>query len=168
MRTHQPASSASSAREKCTRPLVVGPSPVMTPSRTMVSAWAAVSRQEGSRALIASANLDFTADIVSLLSSVQFLVLGQNVDAGVNEWLMIRNLHSAFFKWLPIGRIYSRKGSRSRPGGRDESHKRRHRGNPQSLRSQEVFSSQGRRSKEGARGSLNERIIYSSSSHPFT
>src|SRR6516225_12134270 len=113
MRAHQAASSASSSREKCTRPLVVGPSPVITPSRTMVSAWAAVSRHLGSslgsRALLASANPDFTADIVAL--SLQFLVLGQHVDAGVNEWLMIRNSQSEFFRWLPIGRIYSRPGS---------------------------------------------------------
>ena len=46
MRAHQAASSASSAREKWIRPFVVGPSPVITPSRTIVSAWAAVWRQE--------------------------------------------------------------------------------------------------------------------------
>src|ERR1700760_1858843 len=78
MRAHQAASSASSAREKCARPLVVGPSPVSTPSRTMVSARAAVLRQVGSGTPIASTLfstlLDF-ADIVTvtLLSSVSFL-----------------------------------------------------------------------------------------------
>src|SRR6516165_5408604 len=46
MRTHQAVSAASSVREKWTRPLVVGPSPVITPSRTTASARAAVSLQE--------------------------------------------------------------------------------------------------------------------------
>src|ERR1700744_3605818 len=46
MRSHQAASWLSSAREKWTRPLVVGPSPVITPSRTTASACAAVFRQE--------------------------------------------------------------------------------------------------------------------------
>src|SRR5262245_4657768 len=68
MRTHQAASSASSAREKWMRPLVVGPSPVMTPSRTMVRARAAVSRQDGSGTPFAAA-LVLGADIARLLNS---------------------------------------------------------------------------------------------------
>src|SRR3978361_198676 len=68
MRAHQAASSASSVREKWMRPLVVGPSPVITPSRTMVRAWAAVLRQDGWSALDVSAdvaaNLALGADIV--------------------------------------------------------------------------------------------------------
>src|SRR5580704_13737331 len=72
MRSHHTTSKASSSREKCTRPLVVGPSPVITPSRTMASARAAVSRQEiseGSRAAAVSAEAANEADIrVTLLS----------------------------------------------------------------------------------------------------
>src|SRR6185312_1188962 len=40
----------------------------------------------------------------------------------------------------------------TRPGGGDESHKKQCRGNPDVYGSQEFFSSQGRRSKEGAKG----------------
>src|ERR1700719_3313139 len=99
MRTHQAASSASSAREKCTRPLVVGPSPVNTPSRTIVSAWAEVLRQVGSGTPIASTLLDLAADIVTvtLLSSVSCSGRGP-----VNEWLTIRNRDRSISKWLLI------------------------------------------------------------------
>src|ERR1700733_8159563 len=115
MRAHQAASSASSAREKCTRPLVVGPSPVITPSRTTVRASAAVFRQEifeGSRAAIGSATVTIGADIGSY--SFQFLVLGQHLLAGVNEWLTIRNLGREIFRWLLISRCDVRHGSRRR------------------------------------------------------
>src|ERR1700737_2692098 len=98
MRAHQAASSASSSREKCTRPLVVGPSPVITPSRTTPRARAAVSRQEivdGSSAPVGSSDLSVGADIGTFLFSI--LVLGQHVGAGVNEWLMIRNLDRKIF-----------------------------------------------------------------------
>jgi hypothetical protein len=50
--------------------------------------------------------------------SFQFLVLGQHLLAGVNEWLMIRNLDREIFKWLLICRCDVRHGSRraqSRP-----------------------------------------------------
>jgi len=70
MRAHQAASAASSSREKCTRPIVVGPSPVITPSRTTVSARAAVLRQEildGSSAAVGSASLSVGADIDTVL-----------------------------------------------------------------------------------------------------
>jgi hypothetical protein len=59
-----------------TRPLVVGPSPVMTPSRTTVRAWAAVFRQEileGSSAEIGSAKLASGADIEGTLLDFFFL-----------------------------------------------------------------------------------------------
>src|SRR5258708_4264794 len=104
MRAHQAASTASSSREKWMRPLVVGPSPVMTPSRTMVRAWAAVLRQEifeGSRAPTASAALGVEADIGY---TSHFLVLVQQSTPGVNEWLTIRNFGRENFKWLPIRR----------------------------------------------------------------
>src|ERR1700740_617074 len=71
MRAHQSASSASSEREKCTRPLVVGPSPVITPSRTMVRAWAAVSRQDGSRD---DDSTDFSTDLGSAADIVHFQI----------------------------------------------------------------------------------------------
>src|SRR5882757_6213825 len=100
MRTHHAASSASSDREKWMRPLVVGPSPVITPSRTMVSAWAAVLRQDGCNApLRASAVLVLGADILDF----QFLFQA-SFSMGVNEWLMIRNLRSEIFRWLLFGR----------------------------------------------------------------
>src|SRR6266576_255524 len=102
MRAHQAASSASSVREKWMRPLVVGPSPVITPSRTMVSAWAALSLQDGWRAPDASTDLVLLgADIVSLLN---FFIPDQHFHAGVNEWLMIRNSHSEIFRWLLFSR----------------------------------------------------------------
>src|SRR5579871_4149940 len=98
MRVHQATSSASIAREKWTRPRVVGPSPVMTPSRTTASARAAVSADEiweGSRAAWGLARSAERADMEALF---QFLVLirsasypGQHSRAAVNEWLMIRN-----------------------------------------------------------------------------
>src|ERR1700744_6093332 len=112
MRAHQAASSASSAREKCTRPLVVGPSPVSTPSRTMVSAWADVLRQVGSGTPVASTLLYF-ADIVTvtLPSSVSSSGRGP-----VNEWLTIRNRDLSISRWLLIGRIYSRMGSATGAG----------------------------------------------------
>src|SRR5882757_5001817 len=109
MRAHQAASSASSAREKWMRPLVVGPSPVMTPSRTMVSACAAVLRQDGWRTLDASTALVLGADIVT--SHFQFFIPDQHFHAGVNEWLMIRNLRSEIFRWLLISRCQWRPGS---------------------------------------------------------
>src|SRR4029079_3484891 len=117
MRAHQAASSASSAREKWMRPLVVGPSPVMTPSRTMVRAWAAVVRQVGDSAPGNSAGLVRGADIIPLLSFC-FLVclsgsfLGQHFHAGVNEWLTIRNRGFDIFRWLPICRFSAVGGSR--------------------------------------------------------
>jgi hypothetical protein len=40
-----------------------------------------------------------------------FLVLGQHVHAGVNEWLTIRNLHRVLFKRLRICRYDFRPGS---------------------------------------------------------
>src|SRR5450830_1191479 len=129
MRAHQAASSASSAREKCTRPLVVGPSPVITPSRTTVSAWAAVSRQEildGSSAPVGSTMLEAKADIAT---SSQFLFLGQHFHAGVNGWLTIRNLVRGFFNWLRICRCDTGHGSGYRsPVRRDEGQKRQYRG----------------------------------------
>src|SRR3954447_19419627 len=120
MRAAQAASSASSAREKWMRPLVVGPSPVMTPSRTMVRAWAAVSRQDGSGTPF-SAALVLGADIVRLLNS---LVLGHLVHAGVSEWLTIRNRRFDILRWLPICRFCH---DRVR-AGRDAGHTRRKRG----------------------------------------
>src|SRR6476620_6371227 len=101
MRAHQAASSASSAREKWMRPLVVGPSPVITPSRTIVKAWAAVLRQDGSGTPFAAV-LVLGADIYC---TSQFLVLSQLFHAGVNEWLTIRNRGLDIFRWLPICRF---------------------------------------------------------------
>src|SRR5215217_3159527 len=106
MRAHQAASSASSAREKWIRPLVVGPSPVITPSRTMVSAWAAVLRQDGwgtssDVSVDASVVLAVGAGIVALLD---FFFRSSISIRGMNERLTIRNSHSQIFRWLPIGR----------------------------------------------------------------
>src|ERR1700738_1949432 len=118
MGAHQVASSASSAREKWIRPLVVGPSPVITPSRTTASASAAVSRQEifdGSGAPPGSANLGKGADIGI---SSQFLVPDQHFHAGVNERLTIRNSNRGFFigSGWSVWRRSRVRGVGSRPG----------------------------------------------------
>src|SRR6266404_3143640 len=105
MRTHQAASAASSSREKCTRPLVVGLSPEITPSRTTVNARAAVSRQEildGSSAAVGSASLGMGADIGTVLGFFFWVSISM---PRVNEWLTIGNLGRDFLKWLPIGRV---------------------------------------------------------------
>src|SRR4051794_6214681 len=167
MRAHQAASSASSAREKWIRPLVVGPSPVMTPSRTMVSAWAAVLRQEGWSTADASTVLELAADIAC---TSQFLFWIQHCDAGVNEWLMIRNLHSEIFKWLPIGRGDICHGSVERamnarstipwqPGTGFMGAIKGDIGAIRVITAAVDFSSQERRSQEDARSSLVRRRI---------
>src|SRR6266851_7369945 len=82
------------------RPLVVGPSPVITPSRTIVSACAAVLRQEifdGSSAPIGSAMWATGADIGRFLFSFS-CSRSQHVHAGVNEWLTIRKSHRVVLK----------------------------------------------------------------------
>src|SRR5260370_11605041 len=114
MRAHQAASSRSSSRAKCTRPLVVGPSPVITPSRTIVRACAAVSRQDGSRAPFGWAALEVEADI-SFTS--QFLFPDQHFHSRVNDWLTIRNPLRENFRWLPICRDEACVGSRRRQAG---------------------------------------------------
>src|ERR1700744_721781 len=127
MRSHHATSSASSSREKCTRPRVVGPSPAMTPSRTIVSARAAVSRQEiseGSKAEIDSAEAAKGADIG--ICSSQFLALVSPAD--VNDWLTIRNPIGEIFTRLAFCRGSGDDGSRWRPAGCG-SHKRRYQGN---------------------------------------
>src|SRR5215210_5889959 len=96
MRSHHAASKASSAREKCMRPLVVGPSPVITPSRTTLRAWAALSRQEiafGSSAPSGSANLGRGAVICT---TSQFLFRVSISTPGVNERLTIRKFDCRF------------------------------------------------------------------------
>ena len=93
--------------------MVVGPSPVITPSRTIVSAWAAVLRQEG------CGTSDVSADVVSGLGSrgrhnctSQFLFFRSSISIrGMNERLTIRNSHSLIFRWLPIGRCEVGHGS---------------------------------------------------------
>src|SRR5229473_3977758 len=100
------------------RPLVVGPSPVMTPSRTIVSACAAVLRQEifdGSSAPIGSAMWATGADIGRFLFSFS-CSRSQHVHAGVNEWLTIRKSHRVVFKGLRICRCDVRHGSRQLQG----------------------------------------------------
>ena len=103
MRAHQAASSASSAREKWTRPLVVGPSPVITPSRTMVRAWAAVLRQEigVSMAPIGSADLG-TRGRHRLHFS--FSCSGPAFPCGRKRVVNDSKPHREIFRWLPIGR----------------------------------------------------------------
>src|SRR5438105_1616045 len=104
MRVHQAASSASSAREKWMRPLVVGPSPVITPSRTMVSACAAVWRPDGSGAS------DVSADVSVVLA------VGAGIIALLNFFFQVQHFHTGHERavndsklafpdfWLPIGR----------------------------------------------------------------
>src|ERR1700676_3706186 len=98
------------------RPLGVGPFPVITPSCMWVSARAAVFRQEmseGSRTTVGSTAVAKGADIRSY--SFQFLVLGQHLPAGVNEWLTIRNLVCDNFRWLRICRCDVRHVQESQP-----------------------------------------------------
>ena len=65
--------------------------------------------------------------------SSRFLVLGQHLTAGVNEWLTIRNLVREILyarTWLRICRCdvcHGSKGTR-KPAGRDGRHKRQYRG----------------------------------------
>src|ERR1043166_7620611 len=130
MRAHQAAASASSAREKWIRPLVVGPSPVITPSRTMVSAWAAVLRQDGCGTSDVSVDVSVVlavgAGIVALLD---FFFRSSISIRGMNERLTIRNWHFEIFRWLPIGRCDIGHGS-GHSCGRDGKHERRCQGNP--------------------------------------
>jgi hypothetical protein len=56
----------------------------------------------------------------------RFLVLGQHVHAGVNEWLTIRNLDRDFFRWLRISRGEDRRSAvhkRQYRGGQDICHR---------------------------------------------
>jgi hypothetical protein len=81
---------------------------------------------------------------------------------------MIRNSHSEFFKWLPIGRICCQTGSGTRrPGGVMEFIK----GNIGAIpdfTGAVVFSPQPRGSKDVANGSVDGRMIYPNGSAPFT
>src|SRR3954452_25572276 len=105
MRAHQAASSASSAREKWIRPLVVGPSPVITPSRTIASAWAAGLRQDGCGtsdvSVDVSAVLAVGAGIVALLN---FYSRPRISTRGMNEQLEIRNCDLEIFTLWRTGR----------------------------------------------------------------
>jgi hypothetical protein len=81
-----------------------------------------------------------------------FLVLGQHVHAGVNEWLTIRNRRREIFKRLLICRGGFRRGSGGIAGvatssGAGAAHKRQYQGNPV-FASAVVFSPQQCRSKE--------------------
>jgi len=102
--------------------------------------------------------LEFGAVIVTLLNSVSgsSSVLGQHSTPGVNEWLMIRNSFPEFFRWLPIGRFYSRLGSGDRPAGGDESHKRQYRGNPDLYGHKGFFAAVTTDHKKVLMSSMNE------------
>src|SRR5882757_3836410 len=120
MRAHQAASAASSSREKCTRPLVVGPSPVMTPSRTMVSAWAADSRQDGSRAPIDSTPLVVEAVIVPLLGSWSGSAWPPGREWVVNDLKPALRVFEMSANWPHLFRLISNRFRfelRSRPAG---------------------------------------------------
>src|SRR5258705_12785793 len=74
------------------RPLVAGPSPVITPSRTMPRAYTATSRSslfDISTAPISSSDISTKADIVLFFLLFRF----QHFHAGANERL---TLHSHF------------------------------------------------------------------------
>jgi hypothetical protein len=94
----------------------------------------------------------------SLHFSISFLI--QHCDAGVNEWLTIRNLHFDIFRWLPISRYGRGRGSLLSPSGPGVM--RVIKGNIGAIgrfSSPLDFSSQGRGSKEDARSSSIERRI---------
>src|SRR5438552_17510227 len=129
MRAHQAASSASSAREKWIRPLVVGPSPVITPSRTMVSAWAAVWRQDGCWTSDVSVDVSTASAVGAGIVALLNFFFGSSISIqGMNERLTIRNWHFEIFRWLPIGRCEVGHGSDGKPAGRDAGDKRQYRG----------------------------------------
>src|SRR4029077_3048256 len=89
-----------------------------------------------------------------------FLVKVQHFHAGVNEWLMIRNLHSEIFRWLPISRCERWHGSRLIAIGPGVL--RVIKGNIAASRPfgpRRVFSPQGRGSIEDARSSALRRRI---------
>src|SRR5436305_8205623 len=130
MRAHHAASNASAAREKCTRPSVVGPSPVITPSRTTPSAKAALSRQEilaGSRAAMLWANSGKRAFIGTVSRLCVFGVTNSMPD--VNEWLKIRNFRHPFFTASGLTCQECRRFEYREAAGRDGGHKRQNRGN---------------------------------------
>jgi hypothetical protein len=82
---------------------------------------------------------------------------------------MIRNSHSEFFKWLPIGRAYSRTGSgtpRDRAGVMEAI--KGDIGAIPDFADAVVFSPQALRSKDVARGSTDRRMIYPLLVVPFT
>ena len=85
-----------------------GPSPVITPSRTIVSAWAAVWRQDGCGTSDVSAVLAVGAGIVALLN---FFFISSISIRGMNERLTIETGISRFLAWLPIGRCEVGHGS---------------------------------------------------------
>src|ERR1700755_2322103 len=170
MRAHQAASSASSAREKWTRPLVVGPSPVNTPSRTIVSARAEVLRQGGSGTPIASTGFSTLLDLADIITVTLLSSVSCSGRAPVNEWLTIRHRDLSISKWLLIGRIYSRTGSGATARGGT--------GVVEAIKGDiwaipaftdtVVFSPQPQGSKGDARGSLDKRMVYPFGIGPFT
>jgi hypothetical protein len=87
----------------------VGPSPVITPSRTIVSAWAAVWRQDGCGT--SDVSVDVSADVSKVLAVgagivalLNFFFRSSISIPGMNERLTIRNWQFEIFRWLPIGR----------------------------------------------------------------
>src|SRR3954447_5672593 len=142
MRAHQAASSASIAREKCTRPFVVGPSPVITPSRTMVSACAAVSRQDGSRdgdstdfSTDFSTDLDAAADIVHFQISSDRPAFSCGRKEVVNDSMRGSRLFSMVANWSLSRLFWFHRTS----GERDAGHKRLYRGNRDRAAPVEMF-----------------------------
>jgi hypothetical protein len=120
-------------------------------------------RQEGCNTADASTVLVPGADIAC---TSQFLFLIQHGDAGVNEWLMIRNSHSEIFKWLPIGRVDDCHGSVERslnaPDNSGTGFMGAIKGDIGAIRAitaAAVFSPQGRGSKEDATSAPERRRI---------
>jgi hypothetical protein len=81
------------------RPLVVGPSPVITPSRTIVSAWAAVWRQDGCGTSDVSADVSAVSAVGAGIGALlDFFFLASSISiSGMNERLTIRYPHPRDF-----------------------------------------------------------------------
>src|ERR1700712_219620 len=169
MRAHQAASSASSAREKCMRPLVVGPSPVITPSRTTVRARAAVLRQEifeGSTTPTGSASLSAGADIGTFLLSVSCSgpACSRGRKRGVND---SKPASRVFQDVLLVGRLGPADlGAIAPCSGAGAARKRQYRGKP-ALPTAVVFSPQGHGAKQSAMSSRWRRRTFPFFGPPF-
>jgi hypothetical protein len=123
--------------------LVVGPSPVITPSRTIVSAWAEVSRQDGSRDGD-STDLCAAADIVHFQISSDRPAFSCRRKGVVNDSVRGSRLFEIVANWSLSGPFWFWEAT----GERDGSHKRLSRGNHARIAPVEMFRRRRRCNKK--------------------